>query len=260
VAVLVDITEQKRLRQRVEAHRAELARVGQLALAAGIASSAAHQLSQPIAAISNYVGAAVRLQKQGRLGEGELFDILARVEGLATQAGETLDRLRALIRRRNQTAIPVDVNEVAESSLDFLGDRIARQSVRVERHYEKELPKASGEPIELAQVLIQLISNALEAMESAALSERRLLVRTGLDREAGVISIEIADTGPGVSPEFVEHLFEPWQTSKPNALGIGLSIAQMIVEGRKGRICMKPGPGVGAHFRVELPVGHEALS
>ena len=147
---------------------------------------------------------------------------------------------------------------MADSSLDFLGDRIKRQGATVERRYGRALPNIIGDPIELGQVLIQLISNALEAMENTMLSERCLSVSTAHDPEADIIVIEIADTGPGVSPELMEHLFEPWQTDKPNALGIGLSIAHMIVEGRKGRIRMERGEAGGALFRVELPVGREA--
>jgi PAS domain S-box-containing protein len=257
VAVLVDVTEQKRLRQRVESHRIELARVGRLALGAGVASSAAHQLSQPITAIGNYVGAAVRLHRQGRLGEADLLDLLSRIESLARQAGEVLDRLRALIRR-SPSSVPVDVNQVADSCIDFIRDRIDRQGVKVERRYGRDLPKPVGDPMELGQVLIQLMSNALEAMEQSSPQERRLTIRTGYDRETQTALIEVADSGPGVSPAAVEDLFEPWQTEKPGALGIGLYIAQSIMETRNGRIEMEPRTAGGALFRVRLPVAREA--
>ena len=258
VAVLVDVTEHKRLQRRVESHRAEFAKVGRIALSAEVASTAAHQLSQPIAAISNYAGGALRLQKQGRLDEVELLDILESIEALANRAGEFLNTLRGLIHRRIQPATAVDVNEVVDSSLGFLRERIEQQGVRVECRHGQGLPKSIGDPIELGQVLIQLISNALEAMESAEIIERRLSIGTRHDRETGRILIEIGDTGNGVDPALVECLFEPWVTDKPGALGIGLSIAQTIIQAFGGQIRMERATADGSLFSVELPGAGEA--
>lgn len=255
VAVLVDVTEHKRLRQRIESHRAEIAKVGIMALRAEVASAAAHQISQPIAAMSNYAGAALRLHQQGRLGEDELRDLLGRIEGLAQQAGEGLNRLRALIRRRNLPAVAVDVNQVADSCLEFLTERIQRQGVRVKRQYGSSLPKVVDDPITLEHVLIQLVLNALDSMAGTAQPERCLSIRTDYDATADLIGIEVADTGRGVSPTLAGSLFEPWQTDKPDALGIGLTIAQSLIEARNGRIRMETEEAGGARFRVELPVG-----
>jgi two-component system sensor kinase FixL len=257
VAVLLDVTETRRLRQREASHRAELAKVGRLAIRTEIASSAAHEMSQPIAAMSNYAGAALRLHRQGRLGDGELVDLMTRIEGLAKQAGEILNRLRMLIRRQSRPLAPVDINQVAESCLDFLDERIRQQGIRVERRYGRDLPKPFGDPIELEHVLIQLVSNALEAMEGIAVAERRLSIATEHDPAAALVGIEVADTGRGVSPALADRLFEPWQTDKPDALGIGLSVAQSIIETRKGRIRMTNADTGGARFRIELPVCEE---
>ena len=257
VAVLVDVTEQRQLRQREASHRAELAKVGRLAMRAEIASSAAHQLSQPIAAMNNYAGAAVRFHEQGRLGEGELLEFLKRIEILAREAGEILHKLRALIRRRSPPLVPVDINQVADSCLDFLSERIRHQGIRVERRYGQDLPKPLGDPIELEHVLIQLVSNALEAMGGIAHPQHRLAIATDHDPAAALVAIEVADTGPGVSQELADRLFEPWQTDKPDALGIGLSVAQSIVEMHRGNIRMQRGDLGGALFRVELPVSRE---
>jgi len=257
VAVLIDVTEKKRWRNRLKSHRIELARVGRLALGAAVASSTTHQLSQPIAAIANYAGAAARLQQQGRLGESDLLDLLTRIELLSTQAGEVLNRLRALIRR-SPTSAPIDLNEVADSCLDFFADRIDRQGVEVERSYGDELPMPIGDPMELGQVLIQLIANALEAMEGPSPHKRHLTIRTGYNSDEGATSIEVADCGRGVSPAAAQYLFEPWRTEKAGALGIGLYIAQSIMESRGGRIEMEGRECGGALFRVWLPVKRES--
>ena len=254
VAVMLDVTEQKRLRRRLEAQRAELAEVGRMALSAEIASAAAHQLSQPIAAMTNYASAAARLQQQGRLPENELFDLLGRIESLAIQTGEGLDRLRGLMSRRERRTGPVDVNRVADSCLEFLGERIDRQGVAVRRYYGHGLPEPEADPVELAQVLIQLVANALEAMEDPNIETRRVTISTRNEPAAGLVVIEVADTGPGVTPDLAGRVFEPWQTNKPGALGVGLAIAESIVQRHNGRIRLVPQERGGAVFRVELPV------
>ncbi len=260
VAVLVDVTEQKRLQAHLEGHRAELVKFGRLVLGAEIASTAAHQLSQPVAAICNYAGAAIRLHEQGRLGEPELGRVLARIERLSTQSGEILDRLRARIRRRERLNTDVDVNAVVASSLEFLRERIGRQGVKLECRYGTALPTIRGDPIELEHAVIQLGSNALDALEGTAQKERRLWIRTSHDPDAGSVRIEIRDTGPGVKAGIASRMFDPWETEKPGALGIGLSIAQTIVEAFGGRIRMERAAPRGALFRIDLPVPVEERS
>jgi PAS domain S-box-containing protein len=260
VAVLVDVTEQKRLRTRLESERTELARVARRALSTGIASSAAHRLSQPIAAMSNYAIAALRLQKQSRLGEAELLGILSRIEALAIEAGKGLDELRSLVRRRKRPPTPVDVNTAADSCLDFLRDRIECLGVEPERHYARELPRPEGDQNELRYVLFELISNALEVLEGVEPARRRLSVSTSYAQEAGIVRIEVADSGAGVPPELARHLFEPVPTTKPDALGVGLYIAKSIIESFRGRIHMRTGELGGAGFCVELPIGKDTAA
>jgi PAS domain S-box-containing protein len=257
VAVLVDVTEQKRLQSHVQGHRAELVKFGRLVLGAEIASTAAHQLSQPIAAMCNYAGAAIRLHEQGRLGERELGRVLARIESLSAESGKILDKLRARIRRRERLKTDVDVNAVMASSLEFLRERIERQGVKVECGYGTALPAIVGDAIELEHAVIQLGSNALDALEGTAQKERRLWIRTTHDPGAGCVRIEIRDTGPGVGAGIAGRMFDPWETEKPGALGIGLSIAQTIVESFGGRIKMERAAPRGALFRIDLPASVE---
>jgi len=254
VAVLVDVTEKRRLQARVQVHRAELRKFGRLFLGAEIASTTAHQLSQPLGALCNYAGAALRLHQQGRLGETELGEMLERIERLSVQTGAILDRLRARIRRTDNPATAFDVDAVVASCLEFLDERIQREGVRVECRRGVAIPQLLGDPLELEHALIQLVSNALEAMEGIERSGRRLTLGMGHDPQTGVVTIEIGDTGLGVSSILADRLFHPWETDKPGALGIGLSIVQTIVESFGGRIRMEPGVTAGALFRIELPV------
>jgi PAS domain S-box-containing protein len=253
VAVLVDLTEQKRLQAQLHGHRADLVKLGELALGTEIASAAAHQLSQPIAAICSYAAATTRLQAAGRLDEQSLRDMLRRIECLSDQCGEILDRLRARIRRRQPARIAFEPSRAVASALDFMKERIHRHGIKVEQHVASDLPQLLGDPLELEHALIQLLSNALEAMESTPRQTRRLSVRTALAPLADGIRIEITDTGPGVNPQLADRLFEPWETDKPGALGIGLTIAQAIVETFGGQIRLEGTGGAGALFRIDLP-------
>jgi C4-dicarboxylate-specific signal transduction histidine kinase len=260
VAVMVDVTEQRRLQARLQAHRAELAKFGRLYLGSEIASSTAHQLSQPLGALCNYAGAALRMHQQGRLGESDLGEMLARIEQLSVQAGDILNRLRARIRRNETPPALIDVDAVATSCLDFLEERIQREGVRVERPRVAGLPPILGDPLQLEHALIQLVANALEAMERVERKERRLTLGAAYEPVEGLVTIEIVDTGPGVRAELAERLFRPWETDKPGALGIGLSVVQTTIESLGGRIRMEPGGSRGTRFWIELPVaaGHRA--
>jgi PAS domain S-box-containing protein len=254
VAVLVDVTEQKRLRTALQRHRTELVNVGRLMLGAEVAAAAADQLSQPIAAICNYAGAAARLQAQGRLDPRELHAMLAQIEHTAGHAGKILDRLRARIKRREPLPVAFDLNQVVASALNFHQERISRQSVKVERELAPDLPRLVGDPLELEHALIQVVANALDAMEPTAPGQRRLSVRTARLAEHGMVAVDIADTGSGVDPRLAEQVFEAWVTDKPGALGIGLTIAKTIVEGIGGQVSLNPSKTTGAELRVQLPV------
>jgi len=258
VAVLVDVTEQKRLQTDLQRHRTELVNVGRLMLGAEVAAAAADQLSQPIAALCNYAGAAARLQAQGQLNARALHEMLAQMERTAGQAGRILDRLRARIRRREPLPVAFDLNQVVDSCLNFHQERISRHSVEVERELATDLPRLAGDPLELEHALIQVVANALDAMEPTAPGKRRLSVRTMSLAEQGLVAVEVADTGSGVDSRLAERVFEPWATDKPGALGIGLTIAKTIVEGIGGQVSLNPSKTTGAELRVQLPV-HEGM-
>jgi len=258
VAALLDVTEQKRLRRRIEEHDRELAKVGRRVLTAEIVSSAAHELSQPIAAMCNYAGAAARLHQQGRLGEAELGSILESIQRLAEKAGGILGKLRALIRRGSPQPSPVDVNQVVDSCLNMLRQQIEKRGVSVERRCASALPPIVGDRMELEQVLLQLVTNALEAMDQTPRSERRLLVATHHEPRRDLVVIEVEDSGPGVSAEVAESLFDLWVTDRLESLGIGLAIVQSIVKTFHGQIRWTAGKAGGALFRVELPARREA--
>jgi PAS domain S-box-containing protein len=259
VVTLMDITERKRLQGRLREHEGELARVGRLALMGEIAAMASHQLSQPVAAMSNYAGAAVQLQRTGRLDQARLAEILDHINRLAERAGRALDNLRSLVRRREVSPAGVDLNAVVRSCLEVLADRLTRDGVRLECNLADDLPRLGGDPMELEQILMHLVINALDALEQVPRDRRRLWIRTARDRDSERVRVEVGDSGAGVAPELEDRLFEPWVTNKPDGLGIGLSIVRTLAEGYGGRVWMAPADPFGTVFSVEFQ-GGEAQS
>jgi C4-dicarboxylate-specific signal transduction histidine kinase len=222
-----------------------------------VAAMASHQLSQPVAAISNYAGAAIQLQRKGRLDQKRLGEILDNINRLAERAGRALDNLRSLVRRREMSPTGADLSDVAESCLEVLADRLTREGVRLECALADDLPRLGGDPIELEQMLMHLVINALDALEQVPRDRRRLWVRTTRRDGPVRVLLEVGDSGGGVAPELEDRLFEPWVTNKRNGLGIGLSIVRTLAEGHGGRVWMSPADPSGAIFFVELPVGEE---
>jgi C4-dicarboxylate-specific signal transduction histidine kinase len=253
VAVLLDVTEQKRLQTDLQRHRTELVNIGRLMLGAEVAAAAADQLSQPIAALCNYAGAAARLQSQGQLDARALHEMLAQIERTAAQAGTILDGLRARIRHREALPVAFDLNQVVDSCLNFHEERISRLSVEVERDLTSDLPLVVGDPLELEHALIQVVANALDAMEPIAPAHRRLSVRTATLDEPGLVAVDVADTGSGVDSLVAEAMFEPWVTDKPGALGVGLTIAKTVVESFGGQISLNARVATGTELRIQLP-------
>ncbi|NEV63037.1 ATP-binding protein [Thiorhodococcus minor] len=255
VAILVDSTEKRRLHERLQAHRKKLIEIGRLMLGSEIASMTAHQLSQPLAAISNYATAAVRMYENGNLSAEDLQAALTRIEQLSNDCGTILDRLRERIRRREPEQVLFNVGTAVSACLDSLRDRLLIQGVAVQQAGSGgTLPEILGDPIALEHALVQLVSNALDAMEERPNGQHKLSVKTDFARESDSIMIEIGDTGPGIDSAIAGRLFEAWETSKPDALGIGLSVAQTIVATFGGEIRTQPAAAGGAVFRVALPV------
>jgi len=258
VVTVVDTTEARHLWGRLQDHRAELAKVGRLALIGEIASDTAHQISQPLAAISNYTGAALQLSRSGRLEQARLHEILDSISRMAGRAGGILDNLRSLIRRRPQARTCTDLNQVIGSCLQTLEERIGSQGVGVTQDLAPALPVVSGDPIELEQMFMHLVINALEALSEVPLEQRRLGIGSRYLSEQGVVRVEVRDSGPGVSPEIALCLFQPWVTAKQEGLGIGLSIARGVVSAHDGKIWWERRAEGETVFMVELPVPGDA--
>jgi len=242
----------RRTRELEEAHaesrrrREEQEHGARLALLGEMASSLAHEMGQPLAAISNYAKGCE--QRLGRDPEG-VAEGLRRIVGQAARAAEIIHRIRAFIRKRAPEPEPTDLNQVVQSALTLFQAVIRRQGVACDVTLAENLPPVLADRLLIEQVVLNLLKNAADVV--AGRPEARLVVAsTATDETCEAI---VSDNGPGLSPEVRAHLFEPFFTTKADGVGLGLSLSRSIAEALGGRLWAEDAPGGGASFRLSLP-------
>jgi signal transduction histidine kinase len=238
-------------RQAVEegaALREQLAHIARVGTLGEMAAGLAHELNQPLTAIHLEANAALAL---GGANDREgVRDSLSRISEQSLRAGDIVRRMRTFSRRAEPTRDATDVRDLIREVLRLLDHelRLANVETRLEMN---RVAAVSVDRIEIQQVLVNLIRNAAEAMSQLKGGVRRLTVRTE-DRQDSV-RVSVADTGPGIDPAIVDRLFHPFQSTKHEGLGLGLSICETLIEAHGGRIAVEPPSGGGATFYFELP-------
>ncbi|WP_028347543.1 sensor histidine kinase [Bradyrhizobium murdochi] len=260
-AVLISVLLYERRRRRfaeVEARRrmSELAHVNRYSMAGELTASIAHELNQPLGSILVNTETAALMLERTSLDKEELKEILSDIRRDDQRAGEVIKRLRSLLMRGPFEAKEIDVNEVVAEALDLVSGLTHARDVTVESILPAEPLRVLGDRIQLQQVLLNLIINAADAMEHLDKLRRRMVVRTAQDRSFA--EIEIVDNGPGILAANLSEVFEPLFTTKPNGMGMGLSIARTIVEAHDGQISAENRAGQGAAFRIRLPLAPSA--
>jgi PAS domain S-box-containing protein len=252
--VAQDVTERKR----TEAIRQELAHASRLALVGELTASIAHEINQPLGAIQSNAEAAEILLEASPPVLDQVRAILGDIRKDDLRASEVIKRLRALLKKRALEVQPVDLNEVSSDVVLLVRTEARRRAVTVKSEPADGLPLVRGDRVHLQQVLLNLVFNAMEAMKDAP-GNRRLTVRTA-PIESGSAEVAVSDTGPGIPPERLARLFDPFFSTKEEGMGLGLSIARSLVEAHGGRIWAENNRGGGATFRFTLPTGRELPS
>ena len=248
--VLIEATQGRAHAEERESRlRDELGHVGRLVTTEGLAASLAHGVKQPLAAIVTKAMAARRVLASAGDGHAELDEMLADIVREGLRASEVIRHQRAFLGKRAGLRRTLDVNAVVRETLPLLRREFADHGVACEFDLAAPLPGVLADRVQLQQVLINLLKNACEAMgESAA---RRIHVSTR--PRDGRVWIEVRDSGPGLAREVSERLFQPFVTTKPGGMGLGLSISRTIVEAHGGRLSADPVQGTGTCFRIDLP-------
>ncbi|MGA8898403.1 PAS domain S-box protein [Bradyrhizobium sp.] len=244
-----DLTEGRTQERRMQELQSELVHVSRLTAMGEMASSLAHELNQPLSAITSYLRGAATLLKSEPIDRDRIREALDRSSNQALRAGDIIKRLREFVAKgETQPTLenPATLMEEA-AALALVGAR--EQGVRVSLRCDRELPDIIVDKIQIQQVALNLIRNAVEAMETTARRELTIDAKRGGEFALFLVT----DTGAGISPEIAQHLFQPFITSKANGMGVGLSICRTIIEAHGGRISARPNEGGGTVFEFMLP-------
>lgn len=246
-----DLTERQRTEARLQELQTELVHVSRLTAMGEMASALAHELNQPLSAIANYMKGSRRLL-EGRTDEKSalICDAIEKAAGQSLRAGQIIRRLRDFVARGESERRIESVKKLIEeaSALALVGAK--EQGVRVTFRIDPDRDLVLVDKVQIQQVLLNLIRNAIEAMESSPRPELSIATRP---LEDDALEIQVADNGPGIAPEIAEQLFQPFVTTKRYGMGVGLSISRSIVESHGGRIVVEPKRGGGTVFRFTLP-------
>jgi PAS domain S-box-containing protein len=243
-----DITDRKR----VEAANLKLTHAMRLAMTGEFTGMVVHDLSQPLSAIvCNARAAELMLQNSNPPALKEIPGILEDIRRDGQRAGETVLRMRALLRRRQLELKPLDFRELVAEVLSIVSGEAARRRVQIKTELAAQSPPINGDRVHLQQVLLNLILNGMDAMATTPESKRSLLIRTA--KKAHEIEVTVSDTGQGIPLERLPHIFDSFFTTKAEGLGLGLSICKWIIGEHRGRITAENDANGGATFRFTLP-------
>jgi PAS domain S-box-containing protein len=259
VSFVLDLTERKRAEAearesegRYRAVQMELAHANRVATMGQLSASIAHEVKQPIAATATDAAAALRWLGAQPPNLEEARQALGRIVETSHRAGDVVGRIRDLIKKAPARKDSVDINETIREVIELTRGEAVKTGVSVRTHLADGLPLIHGDRVQLQQVILNLIINAIEAMSGTAEASRELLISTGTAEPGGVL-VAVRDSGPGLAPTALERLFEAFYTTKPNGLGLGLSICWSIVEAHGGRLWASANMPRGAVFHFTVP-------
>jgi PAS domain S-box-containing protein len=255
MGALTDITARKKAELEAQRHRDELAHVSRVSMMGQLASALAHELNQPLGAILRNAEAAELFLQASPPDLHEVRAILADIRKDDRRAGEVIDRMRALLKRRESQWSALDLNSIVEEVAGLL--RFDGEARRVKLTLELALsaPPIRGDRVQVQQVLLNLIINAMDAVNGCEAGKRCVAVRVR-PRNAEV-EVAVSDAGHGIPAENLKRLFEPFFTTKPSGMGLGLAISHTIIQAHGGRLWAENNPDCGATFRFTLPISGE---
>ena len=249
-----DLSERQESERRLQEMQSELLHGSRLTAMGEMASALAHELNQPLSAIASYVKGSFRLVEAETLDRPRLLDALERTRNQALRAGEIIKRLRDFVAKGDTERRLENLARVVEeaSLLAMVGAK--EQRINVLFDLDTKLRPILIDKVQVQQVVLNLIRNAADALGTSDVRQIKVAVRQDV---GGFAAVSVADSGPGISAEFMPQLFQPFMTTKHDGMGIGLSISRGIIEAHGGRIWMEANPGGGAVFRFTLPITSE---
>ncbi|MGB3455264.1 MAG: PAS domain S-box protein [Litorimonas sp.] len=252
VGIIRDLTEDRRRAAEFEALQARHFHLSRVTAMNEMGATIAHEINQPLAATANYIETARILADREEVGDPRLPEMLARALEQNDRAARIITRMRSFIERGDVSMERVDLAEVVEDALLLALTQSVREETDLQVAVAPEARFVRGDPVQIQQVLVNLVRNAADAMQSGP--RRALGLDVSVDREdAALARLEVTDTGSGLSEDMLPELFSAFVSDKPGGLGVGLSISRSIVQAHGGRIWASQRPEGGARFSVTLP-------
>ncbi|PTD18959.1 ATP-binding protein [Sphingomonas fennica] len=249
---LEDVTEQLRMETQLRQLQADFSHAARVSMLGELASSIAHEVNQPLAAIVTNAETSLRWLGRDKPDIGKVEQLTARIVASARRADEIVQRVRGMAVKQAPAPVELAFNEIIQESLLFVRHEIETRSVRVRTSYARGLPPVIGDRIQLQQVVVNMLINAIQAVEGCDEALQEIALSTGTD-EKGDLLFMLGDRGPGIAPDHIARIFDGFFTTKTHGMGIGLAICQSIVTAHGGELSASNRPGGGAQFRVILP-------
>src|SRR5262245_36762006 len=253
VAFVLDLTERKRAADELRESQGALARANRVTTLGMLGASIVHEVNQPLGAIAASAAAGSRWLSAQPPDLDRAQRSLERIVNDSRRASTIIDRLRALVKRQEPRKDRVDLNEAILEVLALTDHELRRNDILVETSLAADLPTIEADRIQIQQIVLNLVVNAIEAM-SAVDGRRRLLAIGSVREDANAVRVEVRDSGPGVNPSHADRLFEAFYTTKAEGMGMGLCISRVIIEAHGGRLWVGPNGSHGVAFCFSLPV------
>jgi two-component system sensor kinase FixL len=256
LGISIDITARKQAEIEAKQRREELSHLSRVALIGEMSASIAHELNQPLAGIASNASAGQHFIDRGNFDLQEIRDLLADISADARRASDVVRQIRGMIRKEQTPRQRINLNDIVMNVARMVGPDALLHSCELKTSLDERLPAVEGDPVQMQQVLVNLIMNAFDAMREIPVSRREIEITTE-QNDDGTVRTSVRDYGTGISGETSERMFEQFFTTKTEGLGMGLAIVRSIVESHGGKIEAENVGGGGARFSFILPTSME---